>query len=435
MATSSSGIARSAGAPSRIRIERDDRWLLGEGLLAGLAVLMVAARIPIGGNLVLADPLGWVLLPLWLPALRRYKGASSIAALGVLACAASWVLTRQAAVDHHVSMQLNSTTIKTLLSMVTSLGLMLWARDRLPQRWLLALFAVGLFIAGPTNKDLFAENPWKFGYSIPMTILVVGLVAAENRTRATVGLLAFFGLVCTITDARSNFAVLLLTVVLILWRRPTQEPRRRRSVAGTLAVLGAIAVAAYYAVQAAILEGALGEATRARSEEQLRISGSLLLGGRPELGASTALVSHRPWGFGGGTNLNTQDLLVAKNGMVGLNYDPDNGYVERFMFGRGIELHSITFDLWAWCGVIGLLLALVITVQILVSLGHALNTAPVASAIVVYAALMTLWNLAFSPWIASVPIMVLALGLGLVDRTEDRPSSALRRAYDPYAGA
>lgn len=405
-----------AGAPSRIRREGDDHWLTAERLLAVFAVVMVGARIEIGGNLVLADPLAWALVPLWVPVLRRYRGATALMLTGLAALVSCYVLSRLAVPDHRVSMKLNAEVMKVLASALTSVGLLLWARERLHLRHIFLLFGIGLLIAGPSSSKLFAENPWKFGFSVPLTIAMVGYVAAKGRSRLTIGLLSLFALICTITDARSNLAVLLLTIMLLVWRLAPTLRRRRRSVLGTLAVLAGLAVASYYALQAAILDGALGEETRRRSVEQLRVSGSLLLGGRPELGASGALFRHRPQGFGGGTYLNTTDLLRAKTGMASLNYDPNNGYVERFMFGRGIELHSTAFDLWAWCGVAGLVFAAVVAGLVFLALGSQLNVSPVAGAVTIFCALMTLWNLAFSPFVASLPLLVLVLATGLLPR-------------------
>lgn len=419
-------MAIRAGAPSRAR--EGDAWGTAEWALAAFCIFLVAARVPIGGNLVASDPLSWLLLPLWLPVLRRFRGARTLVVVGLLACFASWMLTRYASVDHHVSMKQNTAVVRIIASAVTGFGLLLWAREQVRLQHFLAIFGIGLIAAGPSNAGLFAENPWKFGFSVPITLIVVGLFASQKRPRATIGLLVFFGLLCALTDARSNLSVLLLTIVLISWRLLPGVRSRRSTILGTLATLGAVALAAYYALEAAILDGALGEETRARSEEQLRISGNLLLGGRPELGASTALFQHRPLGFGGGTFLTRPELNVAKDGMAALGYDPQNGYVERFMFGRGIELHSMVFDLWAWCGLLGLLFAALIALNVLVVLGHQLNTSPVSGAAVVFVALLTLWNLPFSPWLASISILVLVLAAGLPRRESTLPQPRRRSA-------
>lgn len=418
----------------RARPEFEDRWLLAEQLLAAFCVFMVALRYPLGGSLVAPDPLAWVLIPLWLPVLRRYRGARSVIGAGLLAIAFSFALTRLASVDHHVSMKLNNEICKLLLSTVCGVGLILWAREHLRMRYIHAAFALGLLVAGPDNHKLYVTNPWKFGFSVPVTILVVGWFASSRRPRLTVALLVLFAAICTLTDARSNFAVLLLTIVLVAWRLAPRVRRRRSTILGTIATIIAIAVAAYYLVTALILDGALGAATQARSQAQIATSGSLLTGGRPELGASTALFHLRPFGFGGGTYLTTHDLLTAKDGMVKLGYAPNNGYVENFMFGRGIELHSSFFDLWAWCGLAGILLAVLILVQALAGLGNLLNVDPAGGAVTIFAAILTLWNLPFSPWLASMPITMLALGTGLVRRPDRHvvgaPAGAPRRGSD-----
>ena len=42
--------------------------------------------------------------------------------------------------------------------------------------------------------------------------------------------------------------------------------------------------------------------------------------------------------------------------MSALNYDPNNGYVEQYLFGQGYEVHSVLGDLWIHFGVAGALL-------------------------------------------------------------------------------
>ena len=81
----------------------------------------------------------------------------------------------------------------------------------------------------------------------------------------------------------------------------------------------------------------------------------------------------------------------------------------------------MVFDLWAWCGLLGLLFAALIALNVLVVLGHQLNTSPVSGAAVVFVALLTLWNLPFSPWLASISILVLVLAAGLPRRESTLP--------------
>jgi hypothetical protein len=161
---------------------------------------------------------------------------------------------------------------------------------------------------------------------------------------------------------------------------------------------------------ALLLNGWLGQLTQARSAAQVEASGSLILGGRPELEATAALFRSNPWGFGAGTAPSFTDVTVAKEGMASINYDPNNGYVERYMFGSQFELHSVLGDLWAWFGLGGLLLGGIILVVCTRGISRQL-AARTASGLTLFLVWWSLWNLAFSPVESSVPTLALAIAL------------------------
>jgi hypothetical protein len=176
--------------------------------------------------------------------------------------------------------------------------------------------------------------------------------------------------------------------------------------------------------QALILDGYLGAETQARSIEQLRTSGSLVLGGRPELAATFALMRDHPWGFGVGSVPTAADVQVAKEGMASIGYQPDNGYVERFMFGGHFELHSVV-----GLALVAVLLG-VLVVGVVRQLAHG-----TASAILIFAAAQSVWNIFFAPFYSSVPFLVIAVALALVpvrDHTApDLDTSPLRSGATP----
>ena len=82
------------------------------------------------------------------------------------------------------------------------------------------------------------------------------------------------------------------------------------------------------------------------------------------------------------------------------------------MFGRGIELHSVLGDLWAWMGLAGAVLAIVMTVLLVRGLVTGL-AGGVASGLVVALTLRCLWDMFFAPVYSSMSILTLALGLAL----------------------
>ncbi len=105
-----------------------------------------------------------------------------------------------------------------------------------------------------------------------------------------------------------------------------------------------------------------------------------------------------------------------KQGMWVINYDPENGWVDNYMFGGRIELHSTLGDLWAYWGIAGV--ALVVGVLIIMIQRTSVDLAArSASALLVFTVMISAWNLAFNPTYSSLPYLALALGLALAPRS------------------
>jgi hypothetical protein len=188
----------------------------------------------------------------------------------------------------------------------------------------------------------------------------------------------------------------------------------------------------YGGAQALILDGAFGTAMAQRTAQQIELSGNLLAAGRPEMGATAALIAHRPLGFGPGIPVNAEDLAVAKHGMSQLGYDPDNNYVYQYMFGRGIELHSLFGDFWAVYGPAGVLLWLFVLLLVVVALVRRMVRG-MADALLVYVAILTAWNLFFSPVYSSVPMLILAVALLLPRWADAIPDADAERPLEAAA--
>lgn len=146
------------------------------------------------------------------------------------------------------------------------------------------------------------------------------------------------------------------------------------------------------------------------------------------MAATWALMQHRPAGFGSGALASAEDVLVAKSGMWQINYQPNNGYVENYMFGDGIKLHSVVGDMWAYYGLAGLVLAALITVLLAHALLARLATAT-APALTIFLVCTALWNIPFGPLWGTTPILALALGLTLLPR----PQVSSPQASSPLA--
>ncbi|MDQ3900828.1 MAG: hypothetical protein M3319_10445 [Actinomycetota bacterium] len=392
----------------------------------GLAVVMlvlVGMRYTTGPGMISTAVLAFVLIPVWLPAVGRYWGMRRLMGIGVCCVISGFWLTELASTDHETSPSQGISTSLLLLGALCGTGVILWARQFLPDATVALWFGIGLLASVALRPQLLAENPWKFALAVPVTVIVLAVAGRHRHRSAEFGALAALAGISAFNDSRSFTAILLLTGVLILWAaRPARMTKHRASTLSVL-TMAALGAAVYNVGTTAALEGYLGAEAQQRSVEQVETAGSLILGGRPELGATADLFVHRPWGFGAGTSASPAEVLKAKSGMAALGYDPNNDYVEKYMFGSGIELHSIIGDLWAWFGLPGAVLAAWGAWTTLRNLLTRVARRE-ASALVIFLAVNALWVLLFGPFYSDWPALSLAVGLLGVPRSPDRAMPA-----------
>lgn len=399
----------------------EENWSRAEQFLAVIGTVVIAMRFQLTPQLLTAgDLLAVACLPLWFPALQRYVGARLWLFLGALCIPAGLVLSSLRAVDHQVRLGTSVVSTVMLVSLLCSVGFLVWAKDKISLGALVASYGAGLMLGISSTSALFSTNPWKFGFAIPVSILALGLAAMSRRRGAELAVAVTLCIVCGLTDARSAFALFLLTSALLAWQMRPKVTTRRGSAVRAVIGIGILAVVIYNLGQALILDGLLGRETQVRTAQQIADSGSLILGGRPEIAATVNLMRVEPLGFGSGTIPNYNDIRAAKAGMAFIGYDPDNGYVERWMFGHGYALHSTFGDLWAIYGLAGLVFTGAITVLVLRRLGAALS-ARTASGALVFVGSLTLWNILFAPFYSGLRMMILVVALAMVVRPAPPP--------------
>lgn len=414
-----------------------ENWLRAEHLVAFLGTVLIAMRFQLTQQLLtVGDLVAIAMIPIWLPVTRRYLGARKLIFLGLLTVPAGLALSSINAHDHQISRGEFVTATFMMVSVLFGVGFLLWARQILTEGGLTASFGLGLLCSIGLNSDLglFSTNPWKFGFALPVTIIVLGLIQKTGRREFEFIAVLVLAMISALSDARSAFAILLLTALATGWQLLPRIRTRRGSALRVVLGLGVAAVAVYNLGQALILNGFLGEETQQRTAQQINESGSLILGGRPEITATLNLMRHHPLGFGSATLPNYDDIQVAKSGMAAINYDPNNGYVENWMFGRGFRLHSIFGDLWAHYGVIGLVFAGFVLVTVLRRLGQTLVTKS-ASAVLLYTSFLTLWNVFFAPFYSSLRMLTLVLALGLLYKLNATSPTPGRPVGRPPAGS
>ena len=385
-----------------------------EQSVAAVSVLALGVRIPLIQGITAGYFIAIALLPVWYRSLRHYRGARWVFWLSLACVPFALILSELNAIDHGFSGKVFLGTFVLVLGLVCGLGLLLWAQEVIPRRLVGALFGAGMLVGGLADPGaLTAGNPLKFAVALPAAIIVLSLIDRPDYLgRQLVAVLAL-GLFGAVIDARSFFAICLLTAALITWQLRPRITTRRRSWAWTALLIAAIGAIAYYVGTTLLVDGYLGVETQQRTIAQIETSGSLLLGGRPELGATTALMQFQPWGYGAGTVPNLIDVNTAKTGMAALGYDPNNGYVEGYMFGASFNLHSLIGDTWASFGVLGLLFALS-TVYLIVRGVASRIAVRRGTALVIFLTSSALWNTFFSPFYAAIPLLTLTLAFLLL---------------------
>jgi hypothetical protein len=413
-------------SPPRPILDRaggDSRFPAPSPLERGLAALVpvsLAVGYTVSYGVQVGHLVAFLLLPVWLSSVARFRGATIFLVLCVVAPVSGVVLTLLARSDHTINNAALVTNSVEIVGLGLGVGALLWSRRVLGGPWVAVLFGVGMTMGIPLGDGLGSDNPWRFAFSIPLTVLLLAIAwLLRSRVFAVIAALGLC-LVSALNDSRAGSAMLAMTAMLVLWQmRPTASGARGSTIR-TLLSIGALGSIVYTVTQAVILGGLLGERTQERTEAQIETSGNLLLGGRPEAGATFGLLTDRPWGYGSGITPNLDDILVAKTGMDAIGYAPNNGYVEGYMFGSSYEVHSIVGDLWILFGFAGAILAIVLLVVTFQSLSHHLARRT-ASALLIWLAVRMLWNLLFSPMHSSIPLLMLFLAIGLVVRRTDDP--------------
>lgn len=390
--------------------ERSNAWRFLEAILAFGSMAVIGARYVVWGQITIGYLIAFALLPVTLTALWRLAEFRRVVITAVLAVVGGGVLILVSTATRAFDTTLAISVIAELLGVIACAAVGAWAMGKIGIGAAVAAFGLGMF-ATASRSDLFASDPWRFGYALPVTIILLAVATMIKKPAVEYIALMVACASSALSGSRSVFAVQLIALlILALWRIPRQKTWRPPGVVISLLGLGVALLAGYNLGQSLLLEGYLGESAQARSEMQIETSGSLILGGRPEIAASAALVQDSIIGYGPGVAPNWEDVQVAKAGMITIGYDPDNGYVNSYMFGRGFELHSVAGNLWATFGLIGLGLAALMAWQSF----RSIQRGPVAGAgdaLLLYLALRTLWNTFFAPWYASIPIVILLFGL------------------------
>ena len=354
-----------------------------------------------------------LLLPVWWATLSRYRGATPLVVVGLLAMV-SGLLLGAFEPSREVSTSLMQAQVLDFAAFVGSIGLLLWCRTQIGAGQTVMWFGAGSLVSS-VLIGIDDVNPWKFSLSIPVALIFLGVATMLQSRMLEIVVPSGLAAVSLVSDSRSMTAFFVLVIPVVFWQMAANEVRGRVRPLRILLWFGALALGAYNLFLSLILEGVLGEAAQQRTQAQIDISGSLILGGRPEAGATVALVDRHPLGYGAGVLPSSSDIWAAKAGMSVLGYDPNNGYVERYMFGTQFEVHSVLGDVWIRFGLPAAVFMLLLLAMSASGVIGALAVRQVQG-VVVYLFLLGAWNIFFSPALPSYPFLALLVALVMRQR-------------------
>lgn len=257
----------------------------------------------------------------------------------------------------------------------------------------LGLAALGYFILQGTA---FYEAPWKFGFALPVTTLMLSIVGSRYELRSWQLKIAILALtIANIVGSFRSLALILLVSLFLVSIRLDSKKAVLGVVLGTAASIGVVTYSYGYVVEA----GYLG------TDSQVRFSQAvgdrydplrLLLGGRKELVLSLNMVAEHPLvGYGLDATLSDDANYEWRNYYYQNDLPLTISDLNRSMAGSPYRAHSALFSAWVQAGVLGAVffgyLLLVSAYSLLGGLTQRLGLIPT------FLVVFGIWSLLFSP--------------------------------------
>lgn len=299
------------------------------------------------------------------------------------------------------------------------------------------IFAFGLAVAGCLGLLLVphpnaAADPWKWGLALPIGLVIAAGLSGRAGNRLpwlTVAFFVAFGALNLMLNYRSLGGISLLTAgylslsAVVGRRESAAHQTTLRAVLGLvfLAMAG-LAVLGLYS--AAASQGLLGSEAKSKYLLQAGAFGALL-GGRPEALVSTQAILDSPiLGHGSWAKDPTYAKLLAER-QKALGYAVSAEYVGTNL----IPAHSYLLGAWVWAGVLGAVFWLAVAANAVWLLANLYSLRVEVAPLVVFAAMLLLWDIAFSPYgltgriVAPFELALCLLGLRLLARMRDATGS------------
>lgn len=338
---------------------------------------------------------------------RQFKAAAPMLLLWAATAACGWAtgvhaLSGQYGRDYDASAAYR---LYALLGLgAVTFFAVLWGRAILGLRVTLSIYAAGCIVQALLDHALWGDNAWKSVFAWPVAVLVLAIIQWRRPWWPLLALSA----VSVYLDFRSMAGLCALAAVLTI----VYQPRRDRGTSKARPLRSVLLICAgFWAIlsigTSLAAGGYLGSEVQQRTEVQTASGHGLLVGARPEWGGTWQLAKIEPVGYGPGTVPAFQDTNAFRAGLASLGAATSGEYVDSYLLGGRLEVHSVAGDLWVHFGFLGAVLALVFLYRIAIGLGSELSKGLTSSALL-FLGIIALWDLAFSPMTSNYARVVVA---------------------------
>ncbi|GAB4483422.1 MAG: hypothetical protein OHK0031_06710 [Anaerolineales bacterium] len=262
----------------------------------------------------------------------------------------------------------------------------------------------------------FNNEPWKFGFGLPLTLLLFLLVSLNSRKQpgqaaGWLGALIFLSLTSIYLGARALGALTAMSAI-FLWLRfapLTKHWLARAQVKNLLFLLLIFAVSGLGLLQGYVFaaqQNWLGNTARQKLETQY--NGSLvgiLVSGRADTFISIQAILDSPW-LGHGSWAKNADYRLYYYKIRDMGYQINLARMENYVSRSDlIPAHSHLTQAWVWSGLAGALFWGWIGLFILQTLLTANQRPNQLYPLLIFLALSGLWDIFFSPFGSSMRLL------------------------------
>jgi O-antigen ligase len=273
------------------------------------------------------------------------------------------------------------------------------------------LYSIAATMNAAVHPASWGDNSWKYAFAWSISVMIISVLARAPRVLQFLAIIGIT-LYALAHDSRNSAGALLLAVLVTCLAYAVYRNSRRGRDILLACLLGVCAIGTYSVVTQLALDGYLGQTLQRTQMGQS--SSQTPMAGRPEYGATFALMHAKPMGLGPGVLPSGNDVQVGKTGLANLGLVPSGSYVDGYMFHDAFEVHSVAGDLWVQFGIPGLILAGMILVALVRATLLMYRSKPSGdTALCLFLMFAALWDLLFSPLDANFRIVGFAAGVAL----------------------